>query len=81
MAFGFTNGHAEVWDKDRKKYSIDKSGNVTESAGRLATIKNKDGNNGYIDEDVDSKGHYEDFVDEEKGEVISIWVEDPDSGE
>ena len=46
-------------------------------------VQNKDviDDNCHCEDDVDIKGHYEDFIDEEKGEVISIWVEDPESGE
>jgi hypothetical protein len=79
-------------NEEKKGGYIDKTGKIvipciwTEAdnfSDEHAMVKDENGNVYTIDKsgNVITKGHYEDFVDEEKGEVISIWVEDPESGE
>lgn len=51
---------------------------------RIKNRKNDQGKdvedkNSHVEDDVDIKGHYEDFVDEDTGEMLSIWVEAPNS--
>ena len=88
----FSSGLAIVVNEDKKCGYIDKKGKIvipckwTEAenfSDEHAMVKDENGNVYTIDKsgNVITKGHYEDFVDEEKGEVISIWVEDPESGE
>ena len=90
--FNFDEGLAAVQNDEGMWGYVNKKGKIvipckwTEAenfSDEHAMVKDENGNVYTIDKsgNVITKGHYEDYVDEDAGNVISIWVEDPESGE